>query len=127
VVNDAYNANPASMAAALKAARWMARDRRCVAVLGEMAELGPSAAEHHREMGHLARSLGVRTLVAVGKQARGYLEGGAGIEVTSWAPTAQEAVALVEEVLEPGDAVLVKGSRAVGLELVAEALTAVRA
>jgi UDP-N-acetylmuramoyl-tripeptide--D-alanyl-D-alanine ligase len=127
VIVDCWNANPISMGAALEHLALRGVGRRLVAVLGEMAELGPSAAEHHREMGHLARSLGVRTLVAVGKQARGYLEGGAGIEVTSWAPTAQEAVALVEDVLEPGDAVLVKGSRAVGLELVAEALTAVRA
>jgi UDP-N-acetylmuramoyl-tripeptide--D-alanyl-D-alanine ligase len=127
VIVDCWNANPVSMGAGLEHLALRGAGRRLVAVLGEMAELGPSAPGHHREMGHLARSLGVRALVAVGEQARGYLEGGAGIQLTTWAPTAQEAVALVEEVLEPGDAVLVKGSRAVGLEIVAEALTAVRA
>ena len=127
LIVDCWNANPISMGAALEHLAARAGGRRPVAVLGDMAELGPSAPEYHREIGHLARSVGVRALVAVGEEARGYVEGGAGIQVIRWAPSAGEAVALVEEVLEPGDCVLVKGSRAVGLEAVAEALTAVRA
>ncbi len=60
VVNDAYNANPESMAAALKAARWMARDARLIAVLGHMAELGPIAGEEHERLGELAARLARR-------------------------------------------------------------------
>ena len=67
VVNDAYNANPASMAAALRSARWMAGDGRCIAVLGTMAELGPISAEEHDRVGELLARLRVDFLVAVGK------------------------------------------------------------
>jgi UDP-N-acetylmuramoyl-tripeptide--D-alanyl-D-alanine ligase len=69
--------------------------------------------------------VGIEALVAVGDLARGYLEGG--VPVTRWAADASAAVAAAEEVVEPGDCVLVKASRAVGLEVVAEALAAVRA
>lgn len=127
VIVDCWNANPISMRAALEHLRERAAGRRLVAVLGEMAELGSHAPDYHREIGHVARSLGVVVLVAVGEGALGYLGGGAGIRVTRWAASAEEAVAAVEEVLEPGDCVLVKGSRAVGLEVVVEALSAVRA
>ncbi len=127
LILDCWNANPISMRAALEHLAGVAEGRRLVAVLGDMAELGPRAADYHREIGHLARSLGVEALLAVGSEARAYLEGGAGIRITGWAPTAPEAVPLVAETLEPGDCVLVKASRAVGLEAVADALTAVRA
>jgi len=70
---------------------------------------------------------GVQTLVAVGELARGYLDGAAGVPVTRWCADATAAVAIAEEVVEPGDCVLVKASRALGLEAVAEALAAVRA
>ena len=70
MVNDAYNANPTSMAAALKAARWIAGDGRCVAVLGEMAELGLIAAEEHERIGELVARLGVEKLIVVGPTAR---------------------------------------------------------
>jgi UDP-N-acetylmuramoyl-tripeptide--D-alanyl-D-alanine ligase len=127
VIVDCWNANPLSMQAALEHLQARGDGRRLVAVLGDMAELGSDAPAYHREIGHLARSLGVGVLVAVGAAARGYLEGGAGIRITHWAPSAEEAAPLVEQALEPGDCVLVKGSRAVGLEAVADALTAVRA
>jgi UDP-N-acetylmuramoyl-tripeptide--D-alanyl-D-alanine ligase len=125
LVNDAYNANPVSMRAALVYLAERAGDRRRVAILGEMAELGPGAPEFHRQIGEEAARVGIEALVAVGDLARGYLEGG--VPVTRWAADASAAVAAAEEVVEPGDCVLVKASRAVGLEVVAEALAAVRA
>ena len=70
IVNDAYNANPESMAAALKSARWMARGQRLVAVLGHMAELGPIAFEEHEKLGRLVVRIGVERLITVGEQAR---------------------------------------------------------
>ena len=127
LVNDAYNANPVSMRAALVYLAERAGGRRRVAILGDMAELGPGAPEFHRQIGEDAARIGVDALVAVGELARGYLEGAAGVPVTRWAPGAAAAVAAAEEVVEPGDCVLVKASRAVGLEVVAEALAAVRA
>jgi UDP-N-acetylmuramoyl-tripeptide--D-alanyl-D-alanine ligase len=127
LINDAYNANPISMRAALAHLAATAGDRRRVAVLGDMAELGPSAPVFHEEIGAEAERQGVTALVAVGELARGYLAGGTGIPITSWAPDAESAVAAVEAAVRPGDCVLVKASRAVGLERVAEALAAVSA
>jgi UDP-N-acetylmuramoyl-tripeptide--D-alanyl-D-alanine ligase len=108
VVNDAYNANPDSMRAALEHLAERAGSRRKVAVLGEMAELGPSAEAYHREIGGLAAELGIE-VIGVGEPARAY-------EPVAWAPTADEALVLARVTVEPGDAVLVKASRAVGLE-----------
>jgi UDP-N-acetylmuramoyl-tripeptide--D-alanyl-D-alanine ligase len=116
LINDAYNANPASMRAALE--HLAEHDGRKVAVLGEMAELGPTAPAYHREVGELIQALGVDSVLGVGELARAY--GG------EFARDAEEAVEKVGDVVRPGDVVLVKGSRAVGLEVVAEALTAVR-
>jgi UDP-N-acetylmuramoyl-tripeptide--D-alanyl-D-alanine ligase len=125
LINDAYNANPVSMRAALVYLAERAGGRRRVAILGEMAELGPGAPEFHRQTGKEAARIGIEVLVAVGEPARGYLEGG--VPVTRWVADASAALAVAEEVVEPGDCVLVKASRAVGLEVVAEALAAVRA
>ena len=127
LINDAYNANPVSMRAALAYLVERAGSRRRVAILGEMAELGPGAPAFHREIGVEAAHDGVHALVAVGELAREYLEGAAGVPVTRWYPDAAAAAAAVDEVVEPGDCVLVKASRALGLEVVAEALAAVRA
>ena len=127
LVNDAYNANPVSMRAALAYLAERAGSRRRVAILGDMAELGPGAPEFHRQIGEAAARAGIEALVAVGELARGYLDGASGIPVRRWVADAQAAVATTEEVVEPGDCVLVKASRAVGLEVVAEALAAVRA
>jgi UDP-N-acetylmuramoyl-tripeptide--D-alanyl-D-alanine ligase len=120
LINDAYNANPVSMRAALAYLAERAGDRRCVAILGDMAELGRTAPAYHREVGDAAATLGVDELLAVGDLARGYLDGGV---PGRWAPNVHEAVRELSEVVRPGDAVLVKGSRAVGLEAVAAALT----
>jgi UDP-N-acetylmuramoyl-tripeptide--D-alanyl-D-alanine ligase len=127
MINDAYNANPDSMRAALKHLAATAGTRRRVAVLGDMAELGPGAPAFHEEIGAEAERQGVVALVAVGELARGYLDGASGIPVTRWASDAAGAVTAVEEVVQPGDCVLVKASRSVGLERVAEALAAVSA
>ena len=70
VLNDAYNANPESMSAALKTARWMASGRRVAAVLGHMAELGPVAFEEHERLGELVVRIGVDRLITVGEPAR---------------------------------------------------------
>jgi UDP-N-acetylmuramoyl-tripeptide--D-alanyl-D-alanine ligase len=126
LINDAYNANPVSMRAALALLADRAGDRRRVAVLGDMAELGPDAPRYHREVGAVARDAGVQVLVAVGPLARGYLEGAEGVEAR-WAPTVDEGLEAVRGAVEPGDCVLVKGSRAMGLEAVAEALAGVAA
>ena len=127
LINDAYNANPLSMAAALEHLAERAGPRRKVAVLGDMAELGPGGPAYHREVGRLAARTGVQALVAVGPLARGYLEGARGVPETSWVPTADVALATLRSVLRPGDCVLVKGSRAMGLEAIADALAVVPA
>src|SRR5207249_7585024 len=76
LINDAYNANPISMRAALAYLAERAGDRRRVAILGDMAELGPTAPMYHHEVGEAAATLGVDELLAVGELARGYLDGG---------------------------------------------------
>jgi UDP-N-acetylmuramoyl-tripeptide--D-alanyl-D-alanine ligase len=124
LINDAYNANPVSMRAALAYLAERAGERRRVAILGDMAELGRTAPAYHREVGEAAAELGVDELLAVGELARGYLEGGV---PGRWAPNVHEALRELDEVVRPGDAVLVKASRAIGLEAVAEALTQVPA
>jgi UDP-N-acetylmuramoyl-tripeptide--D-alanyl-D-alanine ligase len=124
LINDAYNANPVSMRAALAYLAERAEGRRRVAILGTMAELGRTAPAYHREVGEAAAELGVDELLAVGDHARGYLAGGV---PGRWVRNVHEAVRELEELVRPGDAVLVKGSRAVGLEAVADALAGARA
>jgi UDP-N-acetylmuramoyl-tripeptide--D-alanyl-D-alanine ligase len=120
IVNDCYNANPISMRAALEHLSTLDAPGRRVAVLGEMAELGPDGPSYHRELGAYARELGVAPIVGVGELARNY-------SPDEWAPDARSAVPLVHARLERGDAVLVKGSRSVGLELLSDELAAMRA
>jgi UDP-N-acetylmuramoyl-tripeptide--D-alanyl-D-alanine ligase len=127
LINDCYNANPLSMAAALEHLRERAGTRRKVAVLGDMAELGPGAAAYHREIGAAAARAGVDVLVAVGPLARGYVEGARGVPLTRWAATLEGGLAALRGVLAPGDCVLVKGSRSVGLEAIGEAVAVVAA
>lgn len=132
VVNDTWNANPDSMAAALRALAAMARapyqgqPRRSWAVLGEMAELGSAAVNEHEAMGRLAVGLGVARLVAVGAAAEPIVhgaarEGGSG-ERAIQAPDAAAALELLRAQLVPGDIVLVKASRALGFEQLAAEL-----
>ncbi|TAL14720.1 MAG: UDP-N-acetylmuramoyl-tripeptide--D-alanyl-D-alanine ligase, partial [Frankiales bacterium] len=128
VVNDAYNANPESMRAALKTLAVMSagKTRRTVAVLGPMAELGDDSREAHMDLGRFAVRLDLGRLVVVGEDAGGIhagavLEGSWGSESVH-VPDADAAVALLREELAPGDVVLVKASRSAGLERVAAAL-----
>ena len=120
VVNDCYNANPMSMRAALDDLAASASGRR-VAVLGDMLELGPDEARFHAEVGAYARDAGVDVLVAVGPRAA-HLADGYG-EVVAL-PDAQAAAEALPALLQPGDTVLLKASRGVGLEVVARALEA---
>jgi UDP-N-acetylmuramoyl-tripeptide--D-alanyl-D-alanine ligase len=127
VVNDAYNANPESMRAALAALAGLAGERR-IAVLGGMAELGPDAAAEHERLGRDVVAAGVDLLVAVGPDAVGIAAGasaaglgagrGAG-EESVHVPDRAAARELLSDVLRPGDVVLVKASRSYGLELLA--------
>lgn len=126
LVNDAYNANPVSMAAALDHLAERAGSSRKVAILGEMAELGPGGADYHREVGAAATRAGVSVLVAVGSLAAEYLAG-ASIPTMRLAADAQAALAEASALMEPGDCILVKGSRSVGLEIVAEGLAGIPA
>jgi UDP-N-acetylmuramoyl-tripeptide--D-alanyl-D-alanine ligase len=114
LVNDCYNANPVSMRAALDHLGTLGGERR-IAVLGEMAELGPGAPAFHREVGEHARAAGVDLLIGVGEASREY-----GPDELVGAP--EEAAELLAAQLERGDVVLVKGSRSAGLEEVAETL-----
>jgi UDP-N-acetylmuramoyl-tripeptide--D-alanyl-D-alanine ligase len=116
LVNDAYNANPVSMRAALEHLTERAQGRRTVAILGDMAELGEGSPELHAEVGRAAR---VDLLLAVGPLARHY-------DGTRWVETVEEALPLLDELLRPGDAILVKASRAMGLERIADAVQGVR-
>ncbi|QMU68566.1 UDP-N-acetylmuramoyl-tripeptide--D-alanyl-D-alanine ligase [Streptacidiphilus sp. P02-A3a] len=133
VINDAYNANPDSMRAALRALAAIGgrgpEARRTWAVLGEMRELGEDSLDEHDAVGRLAVRLNISTLVAVGGREAACMELGARNE-GSWGEEsvlvsdADAAIGLLREQVGPGDVVLVKASRSVGLERVAEALLA---
>jgi len=128
VVNDAYNANPESMRAALKTLAVMSRgkSRRTIAVLGHMAELGADAQDAHLDLGRFAVRLDLAQLVVVGREAGG-IHAGAVLE-GSWGEESvhvddvEAAIDLLRAELRPGDVVLVKASRSAGLERVAAAL-----
>jgi UDP-N-acetylmuramoyl-tripeptide--D-alanyl-D-alanine ligase len=128
IVNDAYNANPDSVRAALKALKAIAGEgRRTWAVLGQMNELGENSEAEHDAIGRLVVRLNVGRLVAVGKQA-GAIHAGACLE-GSWGeesvhvPDIAAATQLLRAELQPGDVVLVKASRSAGFERLAAALT----
>jgi UDP-N-acetylmuramoyl-tripeptide--D-alanyl-D-alanine ligase len=126
VLNDAYNANPESTAAAIRTARWMAGEGRLIAVLGEMAELGAISEEEHDRVGELAARIRVDRLITVGDAARtvaraALREGMDPGDVAGY-DTAPEALDDVRRSAHPGDLVLCKGSRVAGLETIAEAL-----
>jgi len=115
VINDAYNANPDSMYAALVHLAQRAGTRRRVAILGEMAELGAESDVYHAQIGHLAADLGI-DVIGVGEAARAY-------SPAVWVGSPGDAPDAARTFLRPGDAVLVKASRAVGLEGIAEEIT----
>ncbi len=128
VINDAYNANPESVRAALDALQHMARGRRSFAVLGHMAELGEESRASHEDVGAVAAGTGVTGLIVVGTEAEPILAGaranrgwhGEAIGV----PDGPGAVAALRDRLGAGDVVLVKASRAAALEGIAAELLA---
>jgi UDP-N-acetylmuramoyl-tripeptide--D-alanyl-D-alanine ligase len=126
VVNDAYNANPASMRAALQTLADMAAERRRIAVLGDMAELGSLTELAHFSLGEYAASLGIDVLVTVGEKARRIAEGAgarAGSADNVFAcEDVDEATELLAGMLASGDVVLIKASRVVGLERIVEGI-----
>jgi UDP-N-acetylmuramoyl-tripeptide--D-alanyl-D-alanine ligase len=127
VINDAYNASPDSMKAAISALAGIARTGRAYAVLGEMAELGEEADRLHEAVGAQAAAAGLAGLIVVGDAAAPILAGTKA--VPSWqgellhVPDAAAALQAIRERLRGGDVVLVKASHAIGLESVALALT----
>lgn len=130
VINDAYNASPDSMAAALKTlAQVTGPQQRSVAVLGEMAELGEFADDEHDRIGRLAVRLNVRKLIVVGHAAR-HIHNAAGLE-GSWdgesvlVADADEAYDLLNEQLQEGDVVLVKSSGSAGLRFLGDRIAGV--
>jgi UDP-N-acetylmuramoyl-tripeptide--D-alanyl-D-alanine ligase len=130
VINDAYNANPDSVRAAIAALATMARGRRGFAVLGHMTELGDDADQLHEEVGAAAAAAGLAGLIVVGEDAAPILAGTKA--VPGWqgelvhVPDAAAAVRAARDRLRDGDVVLVKASHSIGLERVALALTGER-
>jgi len=126
VIDDCYNANPMSMRAALDDLAATAGEGRRVAVLGDMLELGLEEAQFHAEIGAHAAGCGVELLVAVGERSRAlvdaYRDAGAGTGEVHEIADAAQAATLVPKLMRSGDTVLVKASRGIGLEAVAEAL-----
>jgi UDP-N-acetylmuramoyl-tripeptide--D-alanyl-D-alanine ligase len=126
VLNDAYNANPESTAAALRTARWMAGKERLIAVLGEMAELGPISEDEHDRVGELAARIRVDRLITVGGTthaiARAAIREGMGPEDVVTFDTPEGVLDDIRRSAASGDLILFKGSRVAGLETLAEAL-----
>lgn len=126
VLNDAYNANPESTAAALRTARWMAGEERLIAVLGEMAELGTISEDEHDRVGELAARIRVDRLITVGRAAdtiaRAAIREGMEPKDVATYDAPNEALEDIGRSATPGDLILFKGSRIAGLETAAEAL-----
>lgn len=122
VIDDTYNANPESMAAALHLLYDTAGARRKVAVLGEMRELGLHAETEHKKIGQQAGELGISALIAVGPQAKFYLDSSSPEMIKVEVSDATGALSALESMLMPNDVVLVKASRALGLEQVVAGL-----
>jgi len=130
VINDAYNANPVSMRAAVETLSEMTAATRRIAVLGDMAELGSLTELAHFRLGEQVARLPIDVLVTVGPRATRIGEGARAVgmrpDVVRVCATAEEALEVLDDVLEPGDAVLVKGSRVMGLESVVEGIVSPR-
>jgi UDP-N-acetylmuramoyl-tripeptide--D-alanyl-D-alanine ligase len=137
IINDAYNASPASVAAALEVLAHAGRERRRIVVLGEMKELGPSSPALHREAGARAAAVASVLIAAGGSDAAAVVEGargsgpaggprpgGGGPAEIHQVPDAASAAAVLLTLVRPGDVILVKGSRAMGMERVSDALLA---
>jgi UDP-N-acetylmuramoyl-tripeptide--D-alanyl-D-alanine ligase len=123
IIDDTYNANPESMAAALQLLVDIAGSRRKVAVLGEMRELGSLSAKEHERIGAQAANAGLSVLIAVGDLARRYLPSKSSGVKTYECADARSAIEVVGSALQPNDVVLIKASRALGLEAVVAAIS----
>jgi UDP-N-acetylmuramoyl-tripeptide--D-alanyl-D-alanine ligase len=126
VLNDAYNASPASLAAAFEVLAHVGRGRRRLVVLGEMRELGPQSPDWHREAGARVAAVASVLIAAGGSDAAALVEGArgtAGVDV-HLVPDAPAAAASLLSLIRPGDVVLIKGSRAMGMERVVDAVLA---
>lgn len=130
LIIDCYNANPASMKAAVELLAQAGEDRRTIAVLGDMLELGPNAAHMHEEVGEFVARHGIDYLVTCGVLGRSLAQGAkqAGLDHTRIVQVsdAQAAVAAVKAIVKPDDVVLIKASRGMRLELVADALLGIK-
>jgi UDP-N-acetylmuramoyl-tripeptide--D-alanyl-D-alanine ligase len=126
VLDDTYNANPASVLAALALLGEAAGARRRIVVLGDMLELGAGSADAHREVGRAVAASGVREFIGVGREALAAVTAAreAGLAESHHTTTFEDTVALVLKRLAPGDAILVKGSRGMRMERVVDALLA---
>ncbi len=126
VINDAYNASPTSMRAAVDTLAEITAASRTIAVLGDMAELGSLTELAHFQLGEHVSRAGVSTLVTVGERAKRIADGAVaeGMDAAAVRPcvTVEEAGAVLDDLLEPGDVVLVKASRVMGLERVVEGI-----
>jgi len=123
LIDDSYNSNPDALGKALEGAAVLPLTGRRVAILGDMRELGPEGPRFHRELGERAARLGFSPVVAVGELSR---ELAAGAEAAGaaavWLPDAAAAAVWAAGEVRPGDLVIVKGSRGVGLERVVQRL-----
>ena len=126
IINDAYNANPDSMRAALKTLAIIGKDRRTWAVLGEMRELGPGSITEHEALGRLAVRLNVSRVVAVGERTQPIHSGtqrlGSNGEGSTWVQDVDAAYELLQQELRPGDVVLIKSSHDAGLRWLGDRL-----
>jgi len=126
IINDAYNASPASVKAALQVLKEVAGGRRLVAVLGNMLELGSWAADGHREVGAAAAKLGVDCLVVVGDLAEGIADGavsaGLPAEKIYRCTVNEQAMKALDSIVREGDVVLIKGSRGMQMEQIVKYL-----
>jgi UDP-N-acetylmuramoyl-tripeptide--D-alanyl-D-alanine ligase len=126
ILDDTYNANPASVQAALETALAHRRDSRLVVVLGDMLELGPTSEAAHRDVGRQIAALGAGLFVAMGPQMRTAVDAARqhGLAEAFHAATFEDAVAHLLKRVASGDLVLVKGSRGMRMERIADALAA---
>lgn len=130
LIIDCYNANPASMKAAVELLAQAGANRRTIAVLGDMLELGPNAVPMHEEVGEFVARYGIDYVVTCGVLGRSLARGAeqAGLDHTRIVQVsdAQAAVSAVKAIVKSGDVVLIKASRGMRLELVADALRGIK-
>jgi UDP-N-acetylmuramoyl-tripeptide--D-alanyl-D-alanine ligase len=126
IINDTYNANPGSMAAALETLMQVKQQGRALAALGDMLEMGEESASLHRQVGRIAAEQGVDYLLTLGKEASNFLAGaaeaGMAREQLIKASSHEEIAAQLQSLLAAGDWLLVKGSRGMQMEKVVEVL-----